>query len=127
LLCLAKKVELVSWMPQPDAHSWRQHFRPRSNQLPKKHRTRHRRFFESNQDIQLGPFSLTLKARYPVRSFFKNLSLHFSLRRKSTHKPKSFHIPSHPIKHSSKRRGSSTSHRTIHSEPAPKHPWFHSD
>lgn len=107
-------------MPQPDAQSWRQRLRLPNNKLPtKKQRTRHRRFFESDRDLHVGPFSLTLKARYPVRTFFKNLSFRFSLHRKSSQKSKHFHIPSQPIKHSSKRRASSTSHRTIHSEPVP--------
>ncbi|KAI5251654.1 WD40 repeat-like protein [Aureobasidium subglaciale] len=110
-------------MPQTDASSWRQRLTPSKNKHPKKPRTQHRRFFESKQDVRIGPFSVTLKARYPVRSFFKNLSLRLSLHHKSSDekKPNSFRIPSRPVKHSSKRRASSTSHRTIHSESIPKY------
>lgn len=124
--CYVWQYSLACVMPQRDAQSWRQHFRLSDNQHPNKIRTRHRRFFESNQDVQVGPFSVTLKARYPVRTFFKNLSFRFSLHRKSSQKSKHFHIPSQPIKHSSKRRGSSTSYRSIHSESVSNHYGFNS-
>ena len=109
-----------------DASNRRHHFRHPKNQPPKKPRTKHRRFFESNQDVKVGPFAVRVKARYPVRTFFKHLSLHFTLHpSKQKQKPKPFHIPSHPIDISSNQRRTSASHRTIPPETTPKRRWFH--